>query len=251
MKKEQTHFGYKQVDAQKKASLVGEVFSSVAGKYDLMNDLMSFGLHRIWKDRMVSFVNPSEGERLLDVAGGTGDIAFRIWKKARKNGARIEITVCDINEEMLAQGRAKAIDNNIIEGVEWQQGDAEKLPFEDNSFDYYTIAFGIRNVTHIDKVLKETYRVLKPGGQFVCMEFSQVKNQILAKAYEAYSFKVIPQIGQMVAGDRESYQYLVESIRKFPDKEKFAKMIEKAGFDEVSITSLNQGIVAIHQGWKI
>ncbi len=244
---EKTFFGYKEVDSAKKASMVKGVFSNVAPKYDIMNDVMSLGIHRIWKDTFIKKLNPKAGSKLLDVAGGTGDIAFRFLQKA-KGG---HVTVCDINPQMLEEGYKNAIDNNVLEGIEWTCGDAEKLPFPDNSYDYYTIAFGIRNVTHIDAALAEAYRVLKPGGHFMCLEFSHVTNPVLAKLYEFYSFKVIPQMGQLVAGDRDSYQYLVESIRKFPTQEKFLKMIKDAGFTQASYTNLSGGSVAIHSGWKV
>ena len=250
MAKKQADFGYKKVDADKKAGLVGEVFSSVATKYDLMNDLMSAGLHRIWKDKFTNKIILKKGLKLIDVAGGTGDIAFRLYKKAKESGKNIEITICDINSEMLEQGRARAIDRNILKGIEWKQGDAQKLPFKNNTFDCYTIAFGIRNVTQIDKALQEAYRVLKPGGKFYCLEFSKVANPLLAKLYDVYSFSVIPKVGGMVAGNEDAYQYLVESIRKFPDRDKFSKMIREAGFQNVQSEMLNMGVVAIHEGQK-
>lgn len=251
MTKQQTHFGNKTVDAAEKASLVGGVFSSVAGKYDLMNDVMSGGLHRLWKNAFVAKVALGKTTRILDMAGGTGDIAFRLWQKAKEKGAPADITVSDINAEMLAQGRARALDRGIIEGIAFQQADAEALPFADNSFDYYTIAFGIRNVTHIDKALSEAYRVLKPGGRFLCLEFSQVENPVLARLYDGFSFHVIPVMGQAITKDREAYQYLVESIRKFPASAVFAEMITKAGFIKVSAEKLTKGVVCIHSGWKV
>ena len=250
MKKEQTHFGYKTVDAGKKTAMVGNVFTSVAQKYDLMNDLMSFGLHRLWKDKMVEMIPIKSGMKILDMAGGTGDISFRILKKAKVVNRKIDITVCDINAEMLEQGRARAINKGIISGISWKQGDAEKLPFRNAQFDFYAIAFGIRNVTNINNAIKEAYRVLKPGGQFICLEFSNVNNPIFKKVYDAYSFKAIPRIGHAITGDRAAYQYLVESIRKFPRKDLFSKMIERSGFEEVTVKTFNQGIVAIHRGIK-
>lgn len=249
-KKEQADFGYRKVDAVKKAGLVDEVFSSVANRYDLMNDLMSGGLHRLWKDKFVGGITLKKGTNILDMAGGTGDIAFRILEKAKKQRASINITISDINEEMLGQGRVRAIDRGIVEGVEWQQADAEKLPFKKDSFDCYTIAFGIRNVTHIDKALKEAFRVLKPGGHFYCLEFSNVNNPLLKKIYDVYSFEMIPRIGRAVTGNKDAYQYLVESIRKFPDRDRFTQMIEKAGFAKVHSKSLTKGVVAIHTGVK-
>ncbi|MCE3232953.1 MAG: bifunctional demethylmenaquinone methyltransferase/2-methoxy-6-polyprenyl,4-benzoquinol methylase, partial [Rickettsiaceae bacterium] len=209
---EKTHFGFKEVDKEEKESLVKGVFSSVASKYDIMNDVMSFGVHRIWKDKFISMLAPKDGSRLLDVAGGTGDIAFRFLKSCKGGG----VTVCDINPNMLEEGRKNAIDKNRLNGLEWLCGNAEKLPLPNSSYDYYTIAFGIRNVTDIPAALKEAHRVLKPGGRFMCLEFSKVENSLMANLYDFYSFKVIPQMGKLVANDSESYQYLVESIRKFP-----------------------------------
>jgi len=242
-----TFFGFKEVEAADKAKLVGGVFSSVAGKYDVMNDAMSLGIHRLWKDRMISDLNPRAGSKLLDVAGGTGDIAFRFLQKA-KGGT---VTVCDINADMLSEGKKRGIDKNILKGIEWVCGDAEKLPMPSSNFDYYTIAFGIRNVTEIQNALNEAYRVLKPGGRFMCLEFSHVDNPLLGKIYDIFSFKLIPQIGKIVAKDEDSYRYLVESIRKFPTQEKFASRIRKAGFENVKYTDLSGGIVAIHSGWKV
>ncbi len=250
MKTEKTvDFGFRKVASDEKSGLVREVFSSVASKYDIMNDLMSGGLHRPWKNRMVSMLRPFNDIRLLDLAGGTGDIAFRFHEKAQGRGVKANITVCDINEEMLREGRNRAVDRNILD-IDWQVGDAENLPFEDNSFDYCTIAFGIRNVTDIPQALNEIHRILKPGGRFVCLEFSHIDNDILAKVYDQYSFKVIPQIGRMITGDRDPYQYLVESIRKFPNKDDFAEMITAAGFQHVDYQVMTHGVVAIHSGWK-
>jgi len=252
----QTHFGFKQVDENQKSSLVREVFSSVASKYDIMNDFMSAGMHRLWKDKMVKeikFIQSSasgQSYKTIDVAGGTGDIAFRILKKAGQQNIKIEIEVADINAEMLAVGKERAVDKNLFSHLNFNCCDGEKLPYADNSFDYYTIAFGIRNFTNIQNGLNEAFRVLKEGGKFICLEFSQVNNLPLAKLYDLYSFKAIPKIGKLVAGDEDSYQYLVESIRKFPNQENFKKMIEKAGFKNVSYQSLNFGVVAIHTGYK-
>lgn len=244
-------FGFKTVEREKKSSLVHGVFASVAPKYDLMNDLMSFGLHRLWKNTMISQLPVSDGARLLDVAGGTGDIGFRYLKKARENNVNVEVVISDVNDEMLKQGKARSVDNNILSGISFKLADAENLPFDDQSFDLCTIAFGIRNVTNIDKALSEFYRVLKPGGRFVCLEFSHVENDVLKKIYDEYSFKVIPEIGKIVTGDRDSYQYLVESIRKFPTRDEFSKMIEAAGFSMVSDKAMTYGVVAIHSGWRI
>jgi demethylmenaquinone methyltransferase/2-methoxy-6-polyprenyl-1,4-benzoquinol methylase len=248
----QTHFGFKQVDENQKSSLVKEVFSSVASKYDIMNDFMSAGMHRLWKDKMVKEIKFASGQsyKTIDVAGGTGDVAFRILKKAQEKNAQIEIEVADINAEMLSVGKERAVDKNLFAHLNFNCCDGEKLPYQDNSFDYYTIAFGIRNFTNIQNGLNEAFRVLKEGGKFICLEFSQVNNLPLAKLYDLYSFHAIPKIGKLVAGDEDSYQYLVESIRKFPNQENFKKMIEKAGFKNVSYTSLNFGVVAIHIGWK-
>ncbi len=248
----QTHFGFKQVDENQKSSLVKEVFNSVASKYDIMNDFMSAGMHRLWKDKMVKEIKFISGQsyQTIDVAGGTGDVAFRILKKAKEQNAKIEIEVADINAEMLSVGKDRAVDKNLFSHLHFNCCDGEKLPYADSSFDYYTIAFGIRNFTNIQNGLNEAFRVLKPGGKFICLEFSQVNNLPLAKLYDLYSFKAIPKIGKLVAGDEDSYQYLVESIRKFPNQENFKKMIEKAGFSNVSYTSLNFGVVAIHTGFK-
>ncbi|MFT5703361.1 MAG: demethylmenaquinone methyltransferase/2-methoxy-6-polyprenyl-1,4-benzoquinol methylase [Rickettsiales bacterium] len=251
-KTDQTHFGFRQVDENKKASLVGQVFSSVASKYDVMNDFMSAGLHRIWKDKMIDQIAliPNGEYQSIDVAGGTADIAFRILKKAKKVGAKINIEVSDINEEMLAVGKARALDKNLFSNLNFKAADGEKLPYSDASFDFYTIAFGIRNFTNVQNGLNEAFRVLKKGGKFVCLEFSEVSNLPMAKLYDLYSFNVIPKIGKLVAGDEDSYQYLVESIRKFPNQENFKKMIEKSGFENVGFKSLNVGVVAIHFGIK-
>lgn len=244
---DKAYFGFKEVEYSEKASLVGDVFSSVANRYDLMNDVMSMGVHRLWKDRFISLLGPANNTALLDVAGGTGDIAFRFLNKTRNSTA----TICDINVDMLNAGRHNAIDSGIVNSLEWTCGNAEALPFPDSSFDYYTIAFGIRNVTHIDQALKEAFRVLRPGGRFMCLEFSHVKSPILSQLYSLYSFHVIPKMGSFFAGDKDSYQYLVESIRKFPTQTVFANLIKESGFKEVSYKNLNQGIVAIHSGYKI
>jgi ubiquinone/menaquinone biosynthesis methyltransferase len=248
----QTHFGFKQVDESQKSSLVKAVFSSVASKYDIMNDFMSAGMHRLWKDKMVKEIKfiPNQSYKTIDVAGGTGDIAFRILKKAKEQNANIEIEVADINAQMLSVGKERAEDKNLFSHLNFNCCDGEKLPYADNYFDYYTIAFGIRNFTNIQNGLNEAFRVLKTGGKFICLEFSQVNNLPLAKIYDLYSFHAIPKIGKLVAGDEDSYQYLVESIRKFPNQENFKKMIEKAGFKNVAYTSLNFGVVAVHTGWK-
>jgi demethylmenaquinone methyltransferase/2-methoxy-6-polyprenyl-1,4-benzoquinol methylase len=242
---ENTHFGYKTVPEDEKSLLVRKVFSSVATRYDVMNDLMSAGLHHLWKDAMVALL-PSTG-KLLDVAGGTGDIAARYLKKTH---AATPVTICDINQEMLEAGRDRAIDRNQLHAIEWICGDAESLPFEDKTFDAYSIAFGIRNVTHIDKALGEAYRVLKPGGKFVCLEFSHVTVPLLASIYDQYSFHLIPKIGKLVTGDANAYQYLVESIRQFPAQADFANMIRQAGFSNSGYRNMHAGIVALHYGWR-
>ena len=244
-KPQQTHFGFQTVPEEEKASRVGEVFSSVATRYDMMNDIMSMGIHHHWKDAMVARL-PSKGH-LLDVAGGTGDIAERYLKKTH---ATQPVTVCDINPSMLSVGRDRAIDRNRLTGIEWVCGDAEALPFKDKEFDAYSIAFGIRNVTHIDKALSEAYRVLKPGGKLVVLEFSHMTNPLLAKIYNSYSFHVIPKMGKMITGDEAAYQYLVESIRKFPDQNHFANMISEAGFSSVQYRNMNGGVVALYYGWR-
>lgn len=248
-----THFGFKTVAEDEKASLVRGVFDSVASRYDVMNDLMSAGLHRLWKNDMVSWLHPRDGMRILDVAGGTGDIAFRILKKSPPpaEGRGIRVTICDINAAMLQEGRNRAIDRNILQGIDWICGNAEALPVPDNHFDAYTIAFGIRNVTHIDAALREAHRVLKIGGRFLCLEFSHLAHAWMRKYYDAYSFHVIPHIGQWVTGSGDPYRYLVESIRQFPSQETFAKTIEDAGFSNVQWRNLTQGVVAIHSARKI
>ena len=247
-----THFGFKQVDEEKKSSLVKGVFNSVAGKYDIMNDFMSAGLHRIWKDKMVEKIKfaPQQNYKIIDVAGGTGDIAFRLAKKAQKMNAKINVEVADMNQEMLDVGQERAVNKNLFSDLNFNCCNGENLPYEDGQFDFYSIAFGIRNFTNIQNGLDEAFRVLKPGGQFVCLEFSNINNLPLAKIYDLYSFNVIPKIGKLVAGDEDSYQYLVESIRQFPNQENFKKMITKAGFENVTYTSLNFGVVAIHVGFK-
>ena len=243
-----THFGFKEVNTSDKSNLVKGVFDSVASQYDLMNDLMSGGLHRLWKDAMVSHLRAFDGVKLLDLAGGTGDISFRFWEKAKAYNP--DITISDINASMLEEGRSRAVDRNML-SLNWQIIDAESIPHPDNHFDYVTIAFGIRNVTHIDQALKEAHRVLKPGGKFVCLEFSHVQHDVLRRLYDYYSFTVLPQIGHLVTKDKASYQYLAESIRQFPDAPKFAAMIEQAGFTQAHYDCLSGGIVAIHWGWKI
>ncbi len=244
---ETTHFGYQTVPEAEKAGMVHGVFTRVASKYDIMNDLMSGGLHRLWKDAMMDWLAPRPGQRLLDVAGGTGDVAFRFLKRAPGATA----VVLDMTESMLTQGRKRADAESMADRLNWVVGDAMDLPFPDNSFDTYTISFGIRNVTRIADALNEAFRVLKPGGRLMVLEFSQIPNDLLQKAYDLYSFNVIPVMGQVVAGDRESYQYLVESIRKFPSQDAFSTMIRQAGFEQVSYRNLTMGVAALHSGWKL
>ena len=246
-----THFGFRDVALEDKQTLVNDVFHSVASRYDLMNDLMSMGLHRIWKDLMINALNPPRGDRpfaLLDVAGGTGDIAFRAAKAA---GPGFRATVCDINSDMLGVGRERAAARHLDDRVSFVEGNAEALGFAHNTFDAYTIAFGIRNVPRIDLALGEAFRVLKPGSRFLCLEFSTVDMPGLDRIYDLFSFKVIPPLGRAVTGDADSYRYLVESIRKFPKPNAFAEMIRAAGFSRVSWQSLSGGIVALHSGWRL
>jgi demethylmenaquinone methyltransferase/2-methoxy-6-polyprenyl-1,4-benzoquinol methylase len=247
---DETHFGFSRVPLEDKQARVDEVFHKVASRYDLMNDLMSAGLHRVWKDIFVARVRPPRQARFrhLDVAGGTGDIAFRV---AKAGSRKTEITVLDINNDMLEVGRQRAARRGFEAKLDFVEANAEDLPFEDDCFDAYTIAFGIRNVPRIDKALEEARRVLKRGGHFLCLEFSNVNVPGLDRLYEAYSFHAIPILGRLVTGDEDSYRYLVESIAKFPDAESFAAKITAAGFDRASFTRLSGGIVAIHSGWKL
>jgi len=243
-------FGYRDVPQAEKARMVGDVFSSVARRYDLMNDLMSAGVHRFWKDAMVEWLNPQPGQRVLDVAGGTGDIAFRAAKLARGRGGAARIVVCDINEEMIAEGVRRAAEMDERD-VSWTCGDAEKLPIPDSSMDSFTIAFGIRNVTRIEIALAEARRVLKPGGRFLCLEFSRVQAPGLDSLYEHFSFAVLPRLGQWVTKDGEAYRYLAESIRRFPPPAAFGKMIERAGLSRVKLRNLAGGIAAMHSAWRL
>ncbi len=242
-----THFGTRTVAEDEKADLVQGVFASVAGNYDLMNDVMSLGIHRLWKDAMIDWLAPRPGAHVLDVAGGTGDIAFRILRRA----PMADVTVLDLTEDMLAEGRTRAEAAAMSDRLSWVLGDAMSLPFAPNSFDAYTISFGIRNVTRIETALTEAYRVLKPGGRLMILEFSQIPNDLLQWAYDQYSYNLIPTMGQVIAQDRDSYQYLVESIRKFPDQDAFAGMIGAAGFGQVRYRNLSMGIAALHSGWKL
>ncbi len=247
LKDKMTHFGARDVPEQDKAGLVHGVFTNVASNYDVMNDVMSLGIHRLWKDAMMDWLAPRSGQRLLDVAGGTGDIAFRFLRRAPDANA----VVLDMTESMLVEGRKRADAEALADRLDWVTGDAMQLPFENNSFDVYTISFGIRNVTRIPDALTEAFRVLKPGGRLMVLEFSQLPDAGLQKLYDVYSFNVIPPMGQLIANDPDSYQYLVESIRNFPDQSTFAKMIETAGFEAVKYRNLSMGIAALHSGWKL
>ena len=242
-----THFGNETIPEAEKAGRVHGVFTSVASKYDIMNDVMSVGIHRVWKDAMMDWLAPRDGQRLLDVAGGTGDIAFRFLGRAP--GARA--VVCDMTESMLISGKQRADAERLADKLDWVVGDAMNLPFEDSSFDVYTISFGIRNVTRPAEALAEAYRVLRPGGRLMVLEFSQLPNAGLQHLYDMYSFNVIPAMGKVITGDRDSYQYLVESIRQFPDQDTFAEMIRTAGFGQVKYRNLSMGIAALHSGWKL
>ncbi|RVU07063.1 class I SAM-dependent methyltransferase [Novosphingobium umbonatum] len=241
---ETVSFGYEEVSPEEKTAKVGEVFSNVAKKYDIMNDAMSAGMHRLWKDKFVRRVKPQHGEQILDMAGGTGDIAFRMAARGAS------ITVSDINQDMLDVGIERAMERGI-DGLVWSRQNAEELSFESRVFDAYTIAFGIRNVTRIDKALAEAHRVLKFGGRFYCLEFSTTEWPGFKEVYDAYSHKLVPQLGQMIAGDADSYRYLIESIRRFPTMPAFEQMIRDAGFTNTRVEPILGGLVAIHSGWKI
>lgn len=246
----ETSYGFRKVGAGEKQPLVNDVFHKVANRYDLMNDLMSAGLHRLWKDAMVAWLNPPKraGWNVLDVAGGTGDIAFRIVEASQRQA---HATVLDINGSMLSVGRDRAQKQGLADNTDFVEANAEELPFEDEVFDAYTIAFGIRNVPRIEVALAEAFRVLKRGGRLLCLEFSEVDMPLLDKAYEAWSFNAIPKIGKAVTGDGEPYSYLVESIRKFPNQQNFASMITRAGFGRVTFRNYSGGIAALHSGWKL
>jgi len=257
-----TSFGFREVPESDKASLVRGVFDRSAKNYDLMNDVMSGGMHRLWKSALMDWLNPRPGQRLIDVAGGTGDLAFLFLKRAQERAKRghaegappAAAVVADINFEMLRYGTYRAA--RLAKAQEpvpmgWVTGDAEALPFPDKSFDAYTIAFGIRNVTRRERALREALRVLKPGGRFLCLEFSQVQVPVLDRLYDLHSFQVIPRLGELIARDRDSYQYLVESIRRFPDQARFAAEVEDAGFANVSVRNLTGGVAAMHSGWRV
>jgi demethylmenaquinone methyltransferase/2-methoxy-6-polyprenyl-1,4-benzoquinol methylase len=247
-----TSFGYQEVRSQDKSKLVGAMFARVAGRYDLMNDLMSVGVHRLWKAAMIDWLAPQPGVRLLDVAGGTGDIAFRVLDRlARRGAAPARVVVCDANAQMLEVGRDRALDANRLGTIDWLCADAEVLPLPDRSVEAYTVAFGIRNVTRIDRVLAEARRVLVPGGRFLCLEFATVALPALRRAYDAYSFTVLPWLGGQVAGDEAAYRYLAESIRRFPDQATFGRIIERAGLERVRHRDLSGGIAALHSAWRL
>jgi demethylmenaquinone methyltransferase / 2-methoxy-6-polyprenyl-1,4-benzoquinol methylase len=244
-------FGFETVRPQDRQARVNQVFASVAERYDLMNDLMSGGLHRLWKGDLVAWLNPPKGAhpfRLIDVAGGTADVAMRV---VGAGGTAVTAELVDISPEMVAVGVRRVSEAGLYDRIKLQVGDAVALPFPDKSFDAYTIAFGIRNVTHIDQALAEAYRVLKPGGRFLCLEFSEVQVPLLDRLYDFHSFEIIPRLGEQIAGDRASYQYLVESIRRFPKQDAFAALIRHAGFERVSYRNLTGGVAAIHSGWRI
>jgi demethylmenaquinone methyltransferase/2-methoxy-6-polyprenyl-1,4-benzoquinol methylase len=251
-------FGFRAVPASEKSGLVRNVFDSVAGRYDLMNDLMSGGVHRLWKGALIDWLNPRPGQHLLDVAGGTGDIAFRFLERTRPRQVQpgdappaARVTVCDINATMVSVGRDRAIDRGLLGGIDWVCGDAEALPLPDGAVDCCTIAFGLRNVTRIDAALSQMRRVLRPGGRFICLEFSKVTAPLLAKPYDVYSFEVLPRLGRWVAGDEEAYRYLAESIRRFPPQDELAERMRTAGFAQVKYRNLTGGIAALHSGWRL
>jgi demethylmenaquinone methyltransferase / 2-methoxy-6-polyprenyl-1,4-benzoquinol methylase len=244
----QTDFGFREVGEDEKTRLVREVFDNVASRYDLMNDLMSGGIHRRWKADLIARLQPRPGELLLDLAGGTGDIARRFLGRAGKTG---QVIVCDINASMVAAGRDRALDDGVLSGITWLVGNAEELPIADSSIDCCTISFGLRNVTHKQQALEEARRVLKPGGRFFCLEFSRVEAPVLRQLYDIYSFNVLPRLGAVIARDRDAYQYLVESIRRFPPQAELAAMMNRAGFEQVTWRNLSAGIAAIHCGWRL
>ena len=247
MQNKYTDFGFSRVRSKDKSNLVKKIFENVSGRYDLMNDFMSLGIHRVWKKSMLDWLAPRRGQSLIDVAGGTGDIAFNFIKRA-KTGANA--TILDLTESMMIEGKKKTIDLLEESQINWVCGDAMRMPFSDRTFDVYTISFGIRNVTNISKTLSEAYRVLKPGGRLMILEFSSVNNDLISWIYDKYSFNIIPKLGEFVSNDRESYQYLVESIRKFPNQEKFSEMIINEGFRKVKYRDLTFGIAALHSAWK-
>ena len=241
-------FGFRKVNRDEKQRLVNKVFESVAFRYDLMNDLMSAGLHRLWKDTLIDWLAPRKNKHLIDVAGGTGDISFRFLNRLKDEG---KVTIVDRNEQMLLEGKSRYTVSFKNNNIEWICADAMELPFSDESFDYFTISFGIRNVLDIKKCLEEAYRVLKPGGRLLILEFSVVDNKTLKKLYDLYSLNIVPKLGRFVTGDEDSYRYLVESIRKFPSQEEFLSMVDTAGFEQTKFRNLTFGVVALHSGWKV
>lgn len=243
-------FGFRRVPEDAKAPLVRALFDSVAERYDLMNDLMSAGIHRWWKSEMVAWLNPRPGQRMLDVAGGTGDVARRALPRLAPEAGG-QVIVCDANRQMLELGRAHAIDDGILAGIEWLGGDAENLPFADRSFDLYTIAFGLRNVTRIERALAEARRVLRPGGRFLCLEFTPAVSPPLQPLYDLYSFQVLPLLGEIVTGKREAYTYLVESIRRFPPQSEVCDLIAAAGLDRPRFRNLTGGVAALYSAWRL
>ena len=246
-------FGFQKVRAGEKKPLVRGVFESVAQRYDLMNDLMSAGIHRLWKRELAFRLDPRPGQQILDVAGGTGDIAFRLLQNSRRGESdeQAKVIVCDITQSMLSVGRDRAIDGGMSGQVEWICGDAENLPFPSSSMDAYTIAFGLRNVTDIAAALREARRVLKPGGRYFCLEFSKLVRPLLERPYDFYSFEILPRMGKLVANDADSYRYLAESIRRFPDQDSLVELMRQAGLEQVSYRNLSGGIAALHSGWRI
>lgn len=247
---DETDFGYRRVPEAAKAPLVREIFDSVAGRYDLMNDLMSGGVHRWWKAEMVRWLAPRPGQRLIDVAGGTGDVARRALPRLQ-SAAGGAVIVCDANPQMLEIGRGRALDDGILAGIEWLGGDAEALPLADRSVDLYTIAFGLRNVTRIERALVEARRVLRPGGRFLCLEFTPAVAPLLQPLYDLYSFQVLPLLGQIVTGNRDAYTYLVESIRRFPPQGAVLELIAAAGLERGRFRNLTGGIAALHSAWRL
>jgi demethylmenaquinone methyltransferase/2-methoxy-6-polyprenyl-1,4-benzoquinol methylase len=243
-----THFGFREVPTDEKAKLVRSVFDSVAGKYDLMNDLMSLGIHRLWKRIAVQLSHVRHGEKVLDLAGGTGDMTVLFRERVGDKGW---VVLSDINAEMLSRGRDRLIDQGVVEGIDYAQIDAEKLPFPDNFFDCVCIAFGLRNVTHKGDALKSMHRALKPGGRVIILEFSEAQGALFKRAYDLYSFKLLPLMGQLIANDADSYRYLAESIRMHPNQEKLKTMMADAGFERCDYFNLTQGVVAIHRGYKV
>jgi len=246
-----TNFGFKIIDSINKSNLVQAIFSTVAPKYDIMNDLMSAGIHRLWKNTMITQLDFSQHKKILDLASGTGDIALKITKQAQKIGVNnFSIILSDLNYEMLKIAKDKAINQNLFKHLDFIVANGENLPFDDNSFDAVTVAFGLRNFTNLSAGLSEIYRVLKPQGKFICLEFSKINDLWLQKLYDLYSFKIIPQIGKIVLNDTSSYQYLVESIRVFPTQEQFLELIKKAGFTDANYKNLSCGIACLHYGYK-